>query len=94
MAMKCRTHRSCSFRVRKNRSMQPFPSGWRTKAAEDVRPKKEGDLGLEVPAEVDAAVVVAQRQARRAGWRERPEVVADPLAHGLQGFEAIACFAA
>ncbi len=54
------------------------------------RDAEEGDLGLEVRTEIHAAVIVPQRQARRDGRRERPEVVADALAQGLERFEAIA----
>src|SRR3954454_5022637 len=81
-----RIHKSCSFRVRKKRSMHPFPSGWRTNAGEGSMPRKRISF-LELVAHVDAAMVVTQAEAGCATAGKASEILLNTLADRLQGFE-------
>ncbi len=54
------------------------------------RHAEKRDLGLEVATEIDAAVVVPDREPVSDRGGETAEVVTDALAQRLEGFEAIA----
>jgi len=64
--------------VLKNRSMQPLPSGCRTKAGE------ESDFVLKIIAHVNAAMVMTQSQTGGAARREEAEVFPYALSNRLQ----------
>src|SRR5690242_10816208 len=87
MVWKCLTHKRFSFKVRMNRSAQPFPSGARTKAGELSMPRNAISL-LEVVRHVLRTVIVSNREAVRDVGREAAEVTAHALADRFQSLEA------